>query len=41
MRLSDFKFNEYAGLLGGRDFEPVEANPMLGALVPGTGGATR
>jgi pyruvate,water dikinase len=29
-RLSDFKSNEYAGLLGGRDFEPVEGNPMLG-----------
>jgi pyruvate, water dikinase len=30
VRLSDFKTNEYAGLLGGRAFEPVEANPMLG-----------
>jgi pyruvate,water dikinase len=30
VRLSDFKSNEYAGLIGGRDFEPVEANPMLG-----------
>jgi pyruvate,water dikinase len=30
VRLSDFKSNEYAGLLGGRDFEPVEGNPMLG-----------
>ena len=30
VRLSDFKSNEYAGLLGGRDFEPVEENPMLG-----------
>lgn len=30
VRMSDFKTNEYAGLLGGRDFEPVEANPMLG-----------
>jgi pyruvate,water dikinase len=29
-RFSDFKTNEYAGLLGGRAFEPVEANPMLG-----------
>jgi pyruvate,water dikinase len=29
-RLSDFKSNEYAGLLGGRDFEPAEGNPMLG-----------
>ena len=30
LRFSDFKSNEYAGLLGGRDFEPVEDNPMLG-----------
>ena len=30
VRLSDFKTNEYASLLGGRNFEPVEANPMLG-----------
>ncbi len=30
VRLSDFKTNEYASLLGGRDFEPSEANPMLG-----------
>ncbi|HEX7239505.1 MAG TPA: phosphoenolpyruvate synthase, partial [Longimicrobiaceae bacterium] len=30
VRLSDFKTNEYAGLLGGRAFEPEEANPMLG-----------
>ncbi len=30
VRLSDFKTNEYAGLLGGTAFEPVEANPMLG-----------
>jgi pyruvate,water dikinase len=30
VRFSDFKTNEYAGLIGGRDFEPVEANPMLG-----------
>jgi pyruvate,water dikinase len=30
VRLSDFKSNEYANLLGGADFEPVEANPMLG-----------
>ncbi|MGA7229067.1 MAG: phosphoenolpyruvate synthase [Acidimicrobiia bacterium] len=30
VRLSDFKTNEYATLLGGRWFEPVEANPMLG-----------
>ncbi|MBV9994563.1 MAG: phosphoenolpyruvate synthase [Caulobacteraceae bacterium] len=30
VRLSDFKTNEYASLIGGRVFEPVEANPMLG-----------
>ena len=30
IRLSDFKSNEYANLLGGRDFEPIEENPMLG-----------
>ena len=30
VRMSDFKTNEYAGLLGGRGFEPTEANPMLG-----------
>ncbi len=30
VRMSDFKTNEYASLLGGRAFEPVEANPMLG-----------
>ncbi|NNG13136.1 MAG: phosphoenolpyruvate synthase, partial [Halobacteria archaeon] len=30
VRLSDFKSNEYASLLGGADFEPQEANPMLG-----------
>jgi pyruvate,water dikinase len=30
VRLSDFKTNEYAGLIGGRVFEPVEENPMLG-----------
>jgi pyruvate,water dikinase len=30
VRLSDFKTNEYAGLLGGAQFEPVEENPMLG-----------
>ncbi|MBO0712290.1 MAG: phosphoenolpyruvate synthase, partial [Acetobacteraceae bacterium] len=30
VRLSDFKTNEYAELLGGNAFEPVEANPMLG-----------
>ncbi|MBW2269114.1 MAG: phosphoenolpyruvate synthase [Deltaproteobacteria bacterium] len=30
VRLSDFKSNEYAALLGGRGFEPHEENPMLG-----------
>jgi pyruvate,water dikinase len=30
VRLSDFKTNEYARLLGGADFEPQEENPMLG-----------
>jgi pyruvate,water dikinase len=30
IRFSDFKTNEYAGLIGGRQFEPVEGNPMLG-----------
>jgi pyruvate,water dikinase len=30
VRFSDFKTNEYRGLLGGEDFEPVEANPMIG-----------
>ncbi|CEL08993.1 Putative Phosphoenolpyruvate synthase [Aspergillus calidoustus] len=30
LRLSDFKTNEYAGLIGGIEFEPQEENPMLG-----------
>ena len=30
VRLSDFKTNEYANLIGGREFEPVESNPMIG-----------
>ena len=30
VRLSDFKTNEYATLLGGKEFEPKEENPMLG-----------
>jgi pyruvate,water dikinase len=30
VRTSDFKTNEYAELLGGREFEPAEENPMLG-----------
>ncbi len=30
VRLSDFKTNEYANLIGGREFEPIEENPMLG-----------
>ncbi|MBI2208260.1 phosphoenolpyruvate synthase [Candidatus Woesearchaeota archaeon] len=29
-RLSDFKSNEYANLIGGEEFEPKEENPMLG-----------
>lgn len=30
VRLSDFKTNEYAALLGGSQFEPKEENPMIG-----------
>ena len=30
VRLSDFKSNEYANLIGGERFEPAEENPMLG-----------
>ena len=30
VRMSDFKSNEYASLLGGRVFEPAEENPMIG-----------
>jgi phosphoenolpyruvate synthase len=30
VRTSDFKTNEYAKLVGGRDFEPHEENPMIG-----------
>ena len=30
VRLSDFKTNEYASLVGGAAFEPTESNPMLG-----------
>jgi len=30
VRFSDFKTNEYAGLVGGADFEPHEDNPMIG-----------
>ncbi|WP_240654609.1 phosphoenolpyruvate synthase [Croceicoccus ponticola] len=30
VRLSDFKTNEYARLIGGKNFEPVEENPMIG-----------
>jgi len=30
VRLSDFKTNEYAALVGGKIFEPEESNPMLG-----------
>ena len=30
VRMSDFKTNEYAELIGGRQFEPKEENPMIG-----------
>ena len=30
VRLSDFKSNEYSNLIGGKRYEPVEENPMLG-----------
>ena len=30
VRMSDFKTNEYANLIGGSDFEPKEENPMIG-----------
>jgi|UniRef100_UPI0037839B46 pyruvate,water dikinase len=30
LRLSDFKSNEYANLIGGKAYEPVEENPMIG-----------
>lgn len=30
VRMSDFKSNEYANLVGGREFEPSEENPMIG-----------
>ena len=30
LRLSDFKSNEYANLIGGQAYEPVEENPMIG-----------
>ncbi|MCG6870885.1 MAG: phosphoenolpyruvate synthase [Gammaproteobacteria bacterium] len=30
VRMSDFKSNEYAHMLGGRDYEPDEENPMIG-----------
>jgi pyruvate,water dikinase len=30
VRMSDFKTNEYANLIGGRQFEMLESNPMLG-----------
>jgi pyruvate,water dikinase len=48
VRTSDFKTNEYAGLIGGARFEPKEENPMLGwrhvvyrELSNGTAGAVR
>ncbi|MDD5251682.1 MAG: phosphoenolpyruvate synthase [Patescibacteria group bacterium] len=30
LRFSDFKTNEYANLIGGKAYEPVESNPMIG-----------
>ena len=30
VRLSDFKTNEYANLIGGSAYEPIEENPMIG-----------
>lgn len=30
VRMSDFKTNEYANLIGGKEFEPLEENPMIG-----------
>src|SRR5690606_8597173 len=30
VRMSDFKTNEYANLIGGRKYEPVEETPMIG-----------
>lgn len=30
VRMSDFKTNEYSNLLGGKQFEPLEENPMIG-----------
>jgi len=30
VRMSDFKSNEYANLIGGHEFEPKEENPMIG-----------
>jgi pyruvate,water dikinase len=30
VRMSDFKTNEYANLIGGAAFEPKEENPMIG-----------
>ncbi|MDD4607375.1 MAG: phosphoenolpyruvate synthase [Patescibacteria group bacterium] len=30
VRLSDFKTNEYANLIGGQNYEPQESNPMIG-----------
>jgi pyruvate,water dikinase len=30
VRLSDFKTNEYGSLVGGKAFEPIESNPMIG-----------
>lgn len=34
VRMSDFKSNEYSNLVGGKEFEPHEENPMLASVVP-------
>jgi phosphoenolpyruvate synthase/pyruvate phosphate dikinase len=33
LRLSDFKSNDYANLIGGKAYEPIEENPMIDFLV--------
>ncbi len=30
LRMSDFKSDEYANLIGGKEYEPIESNPMIG-----------
>ncbi len=34
VRLSDFKSNEYANLIGGEQYEPHEENPMMASAAP-------